>query len=89
MSELHPGQITIGDLYRELVGMRGDLAKALTHIEVIDSRNLGADQVHIDHEARLRALEAFRWKVTGLAIAFGAGSGMLSGLLTYFLGRSH
>lgn len=37
--------------------LRIDLAKAITHMERVDTRNEQADQVHRDHEARLRTLE--------------------------------
>lgn len=40
-----------------MAGLRTDLAKALTHMERIDTRNLTADQLHSDHETRLRTLE--------------------------------
>lgn len=82
MSDLQPGLVTVADLYRELVGMRGDLAKATTKLEVIDAKNTTADAIHADHESRLRAIESWRWKVTGAAIALGTASGVISGLLT-------
>lgn len=87
MSELQPGTVTIADLYRELVAMRADVARALTRIEVIDSRNKGADDLHLDHERRLRQLEAFRWKLAGIAITVSVLCGLLSGYLTYLLSR--
>jgi len=34
--------------------MRTDITRTLTRIEVIDSRNVNADQLHADHENRLR-----------------------------------
>jgi len=81
MTEIAPGAVTTADLYRELVGMRQDITKALTRIEVIDSRNNDADKLHSDHESRLRALEAFRWKVTGIAVASSAVVGTVSGVV--------
>lgn len=57
MSELPAAQVTIGDLYRELVGMRTDVAKVLTRMERIDERNHQADQLHTDHEGRIRTAE--------------------------------
>lgn len=82
MSDLQPGQVTIADLYRELVGMRQDVGKALVRIEVIDSRNTDADKLHADHEARLRALEAFRWKLAGIMLVIAALAGILAGWIT-------
>lgn len=81
MTDLQPGTVTIGDLYREIVGMRADMARALTRIEVIDHQNGDADRLHADHEARLRALEAFRWKLTGLAVSLGSAAGVVSGII--------
>lgn len=66
MSDPIPGVVTIGDIYRELIGMRQDVGKALTRLEVIDNRNADADRLHADHEARLRALEVWRWKFAGV-----------------------
>lgn len=81
MSELQPGTITMGDLYRELVGMRTDITKALTRIEVIDSRNGDADKLHADHEARLRTLERFRYTLAGLSVIGGAAAGWVGYML--------
>lgn len=52
-----PTQVTAADLYRELVGMRSDLGRVLTHQEAVDVRNKNADSIHIDHESRIRLLE--------------------------------
>ena len=83
MSELAPGNVTIGDLYRELVGMRQDITRALTRIEVIDTRNVDADRLHNDHESRLRALERFRFTMGGLAIV----GEIVAGVVGYWLGH--
>jgi hypothetical protein len=74
-TELAPGAVTTADLYRELVGLRTDITRTLERLAVIDSRNRGADQIDTDHETRLRALEAFKWKLIGAAIVVGAGAG--------------
>lgn len=81
MSELAPGTVTMGDLYRELVGMRQDITRALTRIEVIDSRNGDADRTTADHEARLRQLERFRYTLAGLSLIGGVGAGWIGYLL--------
>ncbi len=57
MSELPVTSVTVADLYRELVGMRTDVAKVLTRLERVDERNHSADQIHTDHEGRIRAGE--------------------------------
>lgn len=80
MTELAPGAVTTADLYREIVAMRTDITKALTRIEVIDARNTDADRLHADHEARLRILEAFRWKLTGIVLFVSTAAGVVSGI---------
>ena len=87
MTEIPSSQVTIGDLYRELVGMRGDLSRSLSKLEVIESRNNDADRIHNDHESRLRtaeaaiptglegrmmSLEKFRWQVAGALLIINA-----------------
>jgi hypothetical protein len=81
MSELATGAVTIGDLYRELVGMRSDLSRVLAHQEATDLINRGAEQIHADHETRLRALERFRFTLGGVAVVVGAASGYVGYLL--------
>ena len=39
MSDLVAGSVTIGDLYRELVGMRSDLSRVLARQEATDLIN--------------------------------------------------
>ena len=81
MSELVTGNVTIGDLYRELVGMRSDLTRVLAHQEATDLLHRNAEQISADHEARLRMLERFRYTLMGVAIVVGAGSGYAGYLL--------
>ena len=85
LPDLPLGTVTMGDLYRELVGMRSDIAKALTRIEVIDTRNVDADRIHSDFEARLRILEKFRYTLAGIAVVGGACAGWAGYLLGHFL----
>jgi hypothetical protein len=73
------GIVTNADLYRELLAMRVDVGKALTRIEVIDNRNTAADRIHADFEIRIRALEAFKWKLAGGALTMAAAAGIISG----------
>lgn len=81
VTELAPGAVTIADLYRELVLMRTEVGKALTHIEVINSRNTDADKLHSDHETRIRTLERFRFTLAGLALAGGTAMGLLGAII--------
>jgi hypothetical protein len=85
VSDLVPGAVTIADLYRELVGMRSDLTRVLAHQEATDLINRSADQIHADHESRLRVLERFRYTLAGLAIIGGAASGWVGYLLGHYV----
>lgn len=97
MSEIPSAQVTIGDLYRELVGMRGDLTRSLSKLEVIESRNSDADRLHADHEARIRAvegalpsslegrimaLEKFRWQLVGALVVINVLAVVVEQLLS-------
>lgn len=83
MSELQTGGVTVGDLYRVLVDMQGTMSRLTAHIERIDGRNTTADQLHSDHEARLRVLERFRYTLGGLAV-FG---GLVAGIVGEYIGQ--
>lgn len=49
------------------------VTKLVGHIEAIDQRNLMADQIHKDHEDRLRMLERWRYALPmTLLIAIGS-----------------
>ena len=85
MTDLVAGSITVADLYRELVGMRSDLARVLAHQEATDLINRSAEQIHADHEARLRALERFRFTLGGLAVVGGAVAGYVGYVLGHFV----
>ena len=61
-----PGAVTTADLYRELVGMRTDMVRAVTRLEI-------ADGIDKDHESRIRALERFRYLLLGATIVVSAG----------------
>lgn len=83
MSELQPGTVTVADLYREMSGMRAEVGSALTELKVIAERNKGADQIHTDHETRIRMLERFRWTLAGVSLAGGG----IAGYIGYLLGH--
>jgi hypothetical protein len=85
MTDLVAGSVTIGDLYRELVGMRSDLSRVLAHQEATDLINRGAEQIHADHETRLRALERFRFTLGGLAVVGGAVAGWVGYVLGHYV----
>lgn len=68
MVDIPGGQVTLADLFRVMSAMQLDVSKVATKLEVIDARNKNADQLHADHEQRIRTLEAFRWKIVGLAL---------------------
>jgi hypothetical protein len=80
------GQVTMADLFQVLTRIQTDLAKALTRLEVVDARNAAADKLDSDHEGRLRSLEAFRWKLTGvmclLSLFSGTGGVVIGWALT-------
>jgi hypothetical protein len=84
MTDLLPaGTVTVADLYRELVGMRSDLSRVLVHQEAVDTRMQTSEQLHADHEARLRNLERFRYTIGGLSLIGGA----VAGWVGYVLGH--
>ena len=85
MSDLVAGSVTIGDLYRELVGMRSDLSRVLAHQEATDLINTGAERIHADHEARLRMLERFRYTLAGLAVVGGGVMGYVGYVLGHYV----
>lgn len=58
--------VTSKDVYREVVRLVG-------HMEGIDSRNRVADEIHKDHEVRLRMLERWRYGMPA-SIILGLGS---------------
>ena len=81
MTDLQAGQVTVGDLFREISGLRQDVTKALTRIEVIDNERADQKVTLGDYEQRLRALERFRFTVAGVSIVGGVGAGWIGYLL--------
>jgi hypothetical protein len=73
------GAVTTADLYRELIGMRADLVRTMTKLET-------ADIIHTDHEARLRVLEQFKWKLAGALLV---GSSGVSVLVSWLVSQTH
>lgn len=89
MTEMMPGNVTLADLFRVMSAMQADVAKVATRLEVLDSQNRSAEDIHRDHEQRMRALEAFKWKLVGVAIATGVTSGGLGEFIIWALSRHH
>ena len=87
MTDLVPGSVTIGDLYRELVGMRSDLSRVLAHQEATDLINSSAERIHADHEARIRVMESAGAKLAGKLAVMAGGTGIASGWVGYILGH--
>lgn len=85
MTEIPPGAVTIADLYRELAGLRGDLQQALTSLKVIEVRDDVTARQLGDHEMRLRLVEAWRWKVAGVALTVSAAVSSLGTWIGYTL----
>ena len=79
-------RITIADLFRVMSDIQANLAKALTKLEVIDARNVNADERHRDFEQRIRKLESAKAKMAGVAATVGTIAGILSG---YFASLRH
>lgn len=85
----YPGQVTIADLFRVMSAIQSDLSKALTKLEVIDTRNTAADATSGDHENRLRKLESAYQRVYGAAVAIGTVAGVISGWLSSLAHHAH
>lgn len=70
------------DVNQILVRLAGFEATVTTQLASISTDNTRGEQVHQDHENRLRALEAVRWKIAGWSAAIGAlgGGGVVAAL---------
>lgn len=64
MSDDDGFDVHLKDIFREVVRLSG-------HMQGVTARNLAADEIHKDHEARIRMLE--RWR-------YGLPASMLIGL---------
>lgn len=99
-SELPSAAITIGDLYRELVTIRTDMASMLIETKVIATRHEATQADISDHEGRIRGIEAAlppqlssrlvtveKWQLrAGAVVGFiGLVVGILSGYLSALL----
>jgi len=81
MTELTPGQVTVADLYRELTGMRRDLAEVITGNRLAEERHNINVKDHERYDLRLRSLELSWAKLLGAAAAVS----LLVSLVTAYL----
>ena len=87
MAEPSAFNVSLSDLYHELVALRQDVSVALAKMERTNERANAADQRVADHETRLRdlesavpsslevrimSLEKFRWQVLGALVVINA-----------------
>ena len=87
MAEPSAFNVSLSDLYHELVALRQDVSVALAKMERTNERASAADQRVADHETRLRdlesavpsslevrimSLEKFRWQIAGGIFAIQA-----------------
>ena len=79
---LHQIIATQGTIGSDVSAVRSEVGKAITRLEVIETRNRTADLLHSDHETRIRLLERFRYTLAGMAIL----AGVLAGLVGSWIG---
>ncbi|GIF71916.1 hypothetical protein [Asanoa siamensis] len=77
MDPNHGVQITVKDVYDQVLGMRST-------VDVMLHRQTDAEARGVDHEARLRSLERGRWPLhtVSVLLALAAAAIALVGLLT-------
>lgn len=82
MTELSPGQVTVADLYKEIVNVRREVGDVAIGVRLAEDRRAGDLEVRGDHERRIRALERAWWKVAGAAGVLAAAVSLVTALLT-------
>jgi len=82
MTELIPGQVTVADLYRELTGMRRDLAEVITGNRLAEERHNINVKDHERYDRRLRKLELGWAKLLGAAAAVSVAVSLITALVT-------
>ena len=82
MSEIQAGQVTVADLYKEVVQVRQDIGTVAIGVRLAEERHVTNTAVHEDHERRLRALERAWWKLAGAAAVISALVSLLVTWLT-------
>lgn len=76
------GDVSGGDAATLILAKVSDVQIKLA---VVDSKLDTLTGSTSDHESRLRALESFRWKLTGVAITAGLLSGAVATLIAWAL----
>jgi hypothetical protein len=56
-------------------------ATVLSRLDALTADNTRGDQIHADHEQRIRALEKARWLIVGFALAVGGTGGAVANRL--------
>lgn len=75
-------QQAMGDKLADQLGRLNDtISKLLGHMEVIDNRNIAADNQHRDFDNRIRALERFRWTMAGVSVVGGIAASFVGYLI--------
>jgi len=69
MSELPAGQVTVADLYREMITMRNLVGEVVVGMRLAEERHANDTAIHADQEKRIRRLEQGWLKVAGAAAA--------------------
>lgn len=87
MSELTPGQVTVADLYRELTGMRRDLAEVITGNRLAEERHNLNVKDHDNYERRLGKLEIGWAKLLGAAAALSIVVSLATALIANYVRR--
>ena len=82
MSDIQPGQVTVADLYKEVVQVRNDIGTVAIGVRLAEERHLTNVSVHDDHERRLRSIERAWWKITGAAAVISVLVSLLTAYLT-------
>jgi len=82
MSDIQPGQVTVADLYKEVVQVRQDIGTVAIGVRLAEERHLTNVSVHDDHERRLRSIERAWWKITGAAAVVSVLVSLLTAYLT-------
>jgi len=73
----HEPIVTLKDILTQVTALVG-------HMQAIDARNTAADEIHRDHEARLRRLEAWRYSLPiTLVISGGSAATALAAILQH------
>jgi hypothetical protein len=74
--------ITLRDVYTIVVGLTAKVDASLARTDRVDelrqAAETNAEKQHVDHEARLRALERNRWPLASLQILIALGAAIVA-----------